>query len=159
MAVFWFGWAKKLKNVFTKKEADTLYLPKTFEATINEVKRLTNLITIKNDSTMPGNGNLQFRLNPQIDITRPVYIGFEKWDNGSNTLLGAYTIVSILDNGLTAKSYNNINDIKVHMYKANSGLQISGWNFQNNIVFKNFTIQYTPKTLITTINETREEGE
>ena len=29
MAVFWFGWAKKLKNVFTKKEADSLYLQKT----------------------------------------------------------------------------------------------------------------------------------
>ena len=28
MAVFWFGWAKKLKNVFTKKEADTYYLQK-----------------------------------------------------------------------------------------------------------------------------------
>ena len=159
MAVFWFGWAKKLKNVFTKKEADSLYLPKTFEATINEVKRLTNLITIKNNSTMPGNGSLQFRLNPQIDITRPIYIGFEKWDNGSNTLLGAYTIVSILDNEPTSKNYNNINDIKVYMYRANSGLQISGWNFQSNIVFKNFTIQYTPKTLPSTINETQEEGE
>ena len=159
MAVFWFGWAKKLKNVFTKKEADNLYLPKTFEATINEVKRLTNLITIKNNNTMPGNGSLQFRLNPQVDITRPIYIGFEKWDNGSNTLLGAYTIVSILDNDATPKIYNNINDITVYMYRPNSGLQISGKNFQSNIVFKNFTIQYTPKTLITTINETQEEGE
>ena len=159
MAVFWFGWAKKLKNVFTKKEADNLYLPKTFEATINEVKRLTNLITIKNNNTMPGNGNLQFRLNPQVDITRPIYIGFEKWDNGSKTLLGAYSIVTILDNDLTPKIYNNINDITVYMYRANSGLQISGENFQRNIVFKNFTIQYTPKTLITTINETQEEGE
>ena len=159
MAVFWFGWAKKLKNVFTKKEADNLYLPKTFEATINEVKRLTNLITIKNNNTMPGNGNLQFRFNPQVDITRPIYIGFEKWDNGSNTLLGAYSIVTILDNDLTPKIYNNINDITVYMYRANSGLQISGENFQRNIVFKNFTIQYTPKTLITTINETQEEGE
>ena len=28
MAVFWFGWTKKLKNIFTKKEADTLYLQK-----------------------------------------------------------------------------------------------------------------------------------
>ena len=159
MAVFWFGWAKKLKNVFTKKEADNLYLPKTFEATINEVKRLTNLITIKNNNTMPGNGSLQFRLNPQVDITRPIYIGFQKWDNGSNTLLGAYSIVTILDNDLTPKIYNNINDITVYMYRANSGLQISGENFQRNIVFKNFTIQYTPKTLITTINETQEEGE
>ena len=160
MAVFWFGWGKKVKNALTKKQADGLYLPKTFEAAINEVKRLTNLITIKNNNTtMPGNGTLQFRLNPQIDITRPIYIGFEKWDNGSNTLLGAYTIVSILDNSATPKIYNNINDIKVYMHRANSGLQISGWNFQSNIVFKNFTIQYTPKTLTTTINETQEEGE
>ena len=159
MAVFWFGWGKKLKNALSKKQADSLYLPKTFEAEINELKRLTNLITIKNNSTMPGNGNIQFRLNPKIDITRPVYIGFEKWDNGSNTLLGAYTIVSILDNAMTAKIYNNINDIKVYMYRADSGLQISGWNFQSNIVFKNFTIQYTPKTLTSTINETQEEGE
>ena len=29
MAVFWFGWAKKLKNIFTKTEADRLYLQKT----------------------------------------------------------------------------------------------------------------------------------
>lgn len=28
MAVFWFGWTKKLKNIFTKKEADALYLQK-----------------------------------------------------------------------------------------------------------------------------------
>ena len=28
MAVFWFGWTKKLKNIFTKKEADTYYLQK-----------------------------------------------------------------------------------------------------------------------------------
>ena len=159
MAVFWFGWGKKLKNALSKKQADSLYLPKTFEAEINELKRLTNLITIKNNSTMPGNGTLQFRLNPQIDITRPVYIGFEKWDNGSDTLLGAYTIVSILDNDAVPKIYNNIDDIKIYMYRANSGLQISGWNFQSNIVFKNFTIQYTPQTLITTINETQEEGE
>ena len=159
MAVFWFGWGKKVKNALTKKQADSLYLPKTFEAAINEVKRLSTLITIKSNSTMPGNGSLQFRLNPQMDITRPVYIGFEKWDNGSNTLLGAYTIVSILDNSGVPKIYNNINDVKVSMYRANSGLQISGWNFQSNIVFKNFTIQYTPKILSSRINETQEEGE
>ena len=69
MAVFWFGWAKKLKNVFTKKQADGLYLPKSFEATINEVKRLTTLITIKSNSTMPGNGNLIFTFTPRIDNT------------------------------------------------------------------------------------------
>ena len=157
MAVFWFGWAKKLKNVFTKKEADTLYLPKSFEAAINEVKRLTTLITIKNNSTMPGNGNLNFTFNPQIDNKRPIYIYFEKWDNSNNTLLGAYTISAILANDGIPKIYNNISDIKVYM--VNSKLNVSGFNFQSNIVFKNFTIQYTPKTLSSKINETQEEGE
>ena len=131
----------------------------SLQTEFNEVKRLTNLITIKSNSTIAGNGRIQFRLNPQIDITRPIYIGVEKWDNGSNTLLGVYTIVSILDNKGVPKIYNNIDDIKVYMYNANSGLQIAGWNFQSNIVFRNFTIQYTPKTLTTTINETQEEGE
>ena len=38
MAVFWFGWAKKLKNVFTKKEADTLYLQKELPNQLQIVK-------------------------------------------------------------------------------------------------------------------------
>ena len=157
MAVFWFGWGKKVKNALSKKQADTLYLPKSFEAAINEVKRLTTLITIKSNSTMPGNGNLSFTFTPQIDNTRPIYIYFEKWDNSNNTLLGAYVIVAILNNDGIPKIYNNINDVKVYM--VNSQLRVSGWNFQSNIVFKNFTIQYTPQTLTTTINETQEEGE
>ena len=157
MAVFWFGWGKKVKNALTKKQADSLYLPKTFEAEINELKRLTNLITIKSNTTMPGNGNLVFTFNPRIDNTRPVYIGFEKWDNGSDTLLGAYTIVAILNNDGIPKIYNNINDVKLYM--VNSQLRVLGRNFQSNIVFKKLTIQYTPQTLTTTINETQEEGE
>ena len=157
MAVFWFGWGKKLKNALTKKQADSLYLPKSFEATINEVKRLTTLNTIKKNTIMPGNGNLVFTFNPQIDITRPIYIYLEKWDNSNNTLLGAYTIVAILNNDGIPKIYNNINDIKVYM--VNSQLRVGGWNFQSNIVFKNFTIQYTPKTLPSSVNETQEAGE
>ena len=38
MAVFWFGWAKKLKNVFTKKEADSLYLQKELPNQLQIVK-------------------------------------------------------------------------------------------------------------------------
>ena len=38
MAVFWFGWAKKLKNVFTKKEADTYYLQKELPNQLQVVK-------------------------------------------------------------------------------------------------------------------------
>ena len=38
MAVFWFGWTKKLKNIFTKKEADTLYLQKELPNQLQVVK-------------------------------------------------------------------------------------------------------------------------
>ena len=38
MAVFWFGWAKKLKNVFTKKEADQYYLQKELPNQLQIVK-------------------------------------------------------------------------------------------------------------------------
>ena len=157
MAVFWFGWGKKVKNALTKKQADSLYLPKTFETEINEFKRLTKLNTIKPTNTMAGNGNLQIPLNPKIDYTRPLYIGFEKWDNSNNSLVGSYTIVVIIANDNRPRIYNNINDIK--LYCLDSKLFVSGWNFQSNIVFKKFNIQYTPKTLTTTINETQEEGE
>ena len=129
----------------------------SLQTEFNEVKRLTTLNTIKSNSTMPGNGNLSFTFTPQIDNTRPIYIYFEKWDNSNNTLLGAYVIVAILNNDGKPKIYNNINDVKVYM--VNSQLKVGGWNFQSNIVFKNFTIQYTPQTLTTTINETQEEGE
>lgn len=38
MAVFWFGWTKKLKNIFTKKEADALYLQKELPNQLQIVK-------------------------------------------------------------------------------------------------------------------------
>ena len=38
MAVFWFGWTKKLKNIFTKKEADTYYLQKELPNQLQIVK-------------------------------------------------------------------------------------------------------------------------
>ena len=38
MAVFWFGWTKKLKNIFTKKEADTYYLQKELPNQLQIIK-------------------------------------------------------------------------------------------------------------------------
>ena len=43
MAVFWFGWAKKLKNVFTKKEADQYYLQKELPNQLQIVKGSVDL--------------------------------------------------------------------------------------------------------------------
>ena len=128
----------------------------SLQTEVNEVKRLTTLITIKPTNTIPGNGKLQIPLNPRIDDTRPIYIGFEKWDktNTANVAYTKYSIISFID--AASYTYNNINDIKFRI--QNSKLYISGFNFNSNIVFKNFVIQYTPKTLTTTL-ETQEEGE
>lgn len=159
-----FGKIKNIWNldVVSREEMKTILQEwdntlSTFQNDINELKRLTKLITIKPTNTMPGNGNLQIPLNPAIDNTRPIYIGFEKWDitNTANVANGKYSIVSFID--FAPYTYNNINDIKFSIDK--SKLRISGFNFNSNIVFKNFVIQYTPKTLTTTINETQEEGE
>lgn len=38
MAVFWFGWTKKLKNIFTKQQADTYYLQKELPNQLQIVK-------------------------------------------------------------------------------------------------------------------------
>ena len=52
MAVFWFGWAKKLKNVFTKKEADTYYLQKNS----NQLQQVSGLVDFTSNIVCKRNG-------------------------------------------------------------------------------------------------------
>ena len=52
MAVFWFGWAKKLKNVFTKKEADSLYLQKNS----NQLQQVNGLVDFTSNIVCKRNG-------------------------------------------------------------------------------------------------------
>ena len=52
MAVFWFGWAKKLKNIFTKKEADSLYLQKNS----NQLQNVNGLVDFYNNIVCKRNG-------------------------------------------------------------------------------------------------------
>ena len=52
MAVFWFGWAKKLKNVFTKKEADSLYLQKNS----NQLQQVSGFVDFTSNVVCKRNG-------------------------------------------------------------------------------------------------------
>ena len=52
MAVFWFGWTKKLKNIFTKKEADALYLQKNS----NQLQQVSGLVDFHNNIVCKQNG-------------------------------------------------------------------------------------------------------
>lgn len=56
MAVFWFGWAKKLKNVFTKKEADQLYLQKNS----NQLQQVNGLVDFQNNIVCKRNGYVDY---------------------------------------------------------------------------------------------------
>ena len=52
MAVFWFGWAKKLKNIFTKQQADTYYLQKNS----NQLQQVNGLVDFKSNIVCKRNG-------------------------------------------------------------------------------------------------------
>ena len=78
MAVFWFGWAKKLKNIFTKQQADTYYLQKELPNQLQIVK-----------------GNVDFSKN--VVIKQNGYVDIV--DTNSNT---AIPNKKYLDNQITA---------------------------------------------------------
>ena len=52
MAVFWFGWAKKLKNVFTKQQADQYYLQKNS----NQLQQVSGLVDFTSNIVCKRNG-------------------------------------------------------------------------------------------------------
>ena len=145
MAVFWFGWAKKLKNVFTKKEADGLYLPKTFEADINEVKRLTKLNTY-NDSSNSVASNWSVIANT-VDFTRPVYISFKQSNYDSGVILKSYNYVV---NFLEENNWYYLNDnVSIRYFSSNNWYRIE-WkssNLPSGEVLGYITLKYTPKKL------------
>ena len=145
MAVFWFGWAKKLKNVFTKKEADNLYLPKSSATDINELKRLTKLNTY-NDSDNNVAINWSVIANT-VDFTRPVYISFKQSNYDSGVILKSYNYVV---NFLEENNWYYLNDNVSIKYFSRNNSYIIEWkssNLPSREVLGYITLKYTPKTL------------
>lgn len=146
MAVFWFGWGKKLKNALTKKQADSLYLPKTTETEINELKRLTTLKSYyETNSSIKINNSTSITLN-DLDDSKPIYFAFLRRDS-------AGTYLDYCSYGVRMKWFDTwliLNEnIKVKLRKANNIRYI---DFQvnspsNGDYFTNLSINYTPKTL------------
>ena len=159
MAVFWFGWAKKLKNVFTKKEADSLYLPKSFEATINEVKRLTTLKSFDTVNEYDGSG-VSFNLttlnrDDGCDFTRPIYIEFEHYNNPYATKYNFVVILTAGDDYTYLTEYVSVKLQDINMNR----IYFRFSNLPNDMRIRRFKIRWTPKKLLSKINETQEEGE
>ena len=78
MAVFWFGWAKKLKNVFTKKEADTLYLQKNS----NQLQQVSGFVDFTSNVVCKRNGYVD-----NVDTNAPTSMINKRYlDNAINSI-------------------------------------------------------------------------
>ena len=148
MAVFWFGWGKKLKNALSKKQADSLYLPKTFEAEINELKRLTTLKSFDTVNGYVGSG-VAFDLttlnrDDGCDFTRPIYIEFEHDNNPYTT---KYNFVVILTNGDDYTYLTQYVSVKVQDINRNE-IYFRFSNLPAKMRIGRFKIRWTPKKLL-----------
>ena len=148
MAVFWFGWGKKLKNALTKKQADTLYLPKTFEAAINEVKRLTTLKSYDTINEYVGSGvsfNLTtFNRDDGCDFTRPVYIEFEHYNNPYATKYNFVVILTADDDYTYLTEYVSVKLLDINMNR----IYFRFSNLPTNMRIRRFKIRWTPKKIL-----------
>ena len=78
MAVFWFGWAKKLKNVFTKQQADQYYLQKNS----NQLQNVNGLVDFYNNIVCKQNGYVD-----NVDTNAPTsMINKRYFDNAINSI-------------------------------------------------------------------------
>ena len=147
MAVFWFGWAKKLKNVFTKKEADGLYLPKKFESDINEVKRLTTLKsydTVNNYTSSTSFDLTTLNRDDGCDFTRPIYIEFEHYNNPYATKYNFVVILSAGDDYTYLTEYVSVKLQDINMNR----IYFRFSNLPSNMRIRKFKIRWTPKKLL-----------
>ena len=82
MAVFWFGWAKKLKNVFTKKEADTYYLQKNS----NQLQKVSGLVDFASNIVCKRNGYVD-----NVDTNAPTSMINKRYLEEQLTTVRTYT--------------------------------------------------------------------
>ena len=107
MAVFWFGWAKKLKNVFTKKEADSLYLQKELPNQLQVVKGSVDFyknVVIKQQGYVD-----TVNTNSNTAIPNKKYV-----DDAINQLKTKLRLSTLYDSGTSAR-FQNLDKIPVNL--------------------------------------------
>lgn len=96
MAVFWFGWAKKLKNIFTKQQADTYYLQKNS----NQLQQVNGLVDFHNNIVCKQNGYVD-----NVDTNAPTSMINKRY------LDNARQYIEVFSN--TSTVYNNLDKIQL----------------------------------------------
>ena len=127
MAVFWFGWAKKLKNVFTKKEADQYYLQKELSNQLQIVKGSVdfykNVVVKQNgyvdrvDTNAPTSMINKQYLEQQLTTTKNQIRSENNTFTGTNTFNNGFT-VPISAEARVEKNITNDNDNQIVNYKG-----------------------------------------
>ena len=131
----------------------------SLQTEFNEVKRLTTLISDYDINEYRGSG-ISFDLttlnrDDGCDFTRPIYIEFEHYNNPYAT---KYNFVVILSAGDDYTYLTEYVSVKLQDINRNR-IYFRFSNLPNNMRIRRFKIRWTPKKLLTKINETQEEGE
>lgn len=168
MAVFWFGWGKKLKNVFTKKEADQYYLQKNS----NQLQQVSGLVDFTNNIVCKRNGYVDY-----VDTNGPTSMINKKYLEDQLTTVRTYTDTKF-ENAIqraiqiyqspTGTKYSNVQKINVSLsdrdgvdylkpltvsFDRYNGTDYQGtfsfpvlWNTQNPSMYGCYTQMYYSKS-------------
>ena len=160
-----FGKIKNIWNldVVSKEEMKTILQEwddtlTSLQNDLNEVKRLTTLKTF--DTVNDFTSNTSFVLttlnkDDGCDFTRPIYIEFEHYQNPYAT---KYNFVVILTPGDDYTYLTQYVSVKLQDINMNR-IYFRFSNLPSNMRIRRFKIRWTPKKLLSRINETQEEGE
>ena len=130
----------------------------SLQSEFNEVKRLT---TLKTYDTVNGyTSSTSFDLttlnrDDGCDFTRPIYIEFEHYNNPHATKFNFVVILTAGDDFTYLTEY-----VSVKLQDINRNrIYFRFSNLPANMRIRKFKIRWTPKKLLSRINETQEEGE
>ena len=130
----------------------------SLQTEFNEVKRLTTLKTYATVNEYTSNKSFDLTtLNRDdgCDFTRPIYIEFEHYNNPYAT---KYNFVVILTAGDEYTYLTEYVSVKLQDINKNK-IYFRFSNLPSNMRIRRFKIRWTPKKLLSKINETQEEGE
>lgn len=160
-----FGKIKNIWNldVVSKEEMKTILQEwddalTSLQTEFNEVKRLTTLKTF--DTVNEYESTASFNLttlnrDDGCDFTRPIYIEFEHYNNPYATKFNFVVILTPGDDYTYLTQYVSVKVLDINRNRINFRFS----NLPSNMRIRRFKIRWTPKKLLSRINETQEEGE
>ena len=128
----------------------------SLQTEFNEVKRLT---TLKVFTSSRNTINTGYYMGDEIDFSRPVYIGFRKFNNSSFTDFSYVVIFHTINYWFFLNENVSVRITNISAANNKVCIEFNIRNLANTEKIGYPSFRCTPKTLTTTINETQEEGE